>query len=214
MRRATRRDRATRRLRAHPHARRRTIAESLAEKFAPVKRVVERALSIGVDRDLPIRTQKRIRLCNLMALGGAIIMAAWAYIEASFGERHNVPLELAFTAVFLAVLVLNLSGAHRAARLLLVAAANACVFAGAVLFTEPSGGLLPFFGLAAIAVLLFGPEEWLLATLGAALPAALFVTCKSGVACPARRPSGTSRPTPRRRSCWRSWSRSSFFVRA
>jgi signal transduction histidine kinase len=155
----------------------------MAESFAPVKRVIESALSIGVNDDLPVGTQKRIRLCNIMALGGAVIMAAWAYIEASFGEHANLPWELAFTALFLAVLVLNLSGAHRAARLLLIVNGNVCVFAGALLFTEPSGGLLPFFGLAAMALLLFGPEDWLLATLGAALPALLFAACKSGVAC-------------------------------
>ena len=151
--------------------------------FAPVKRVLERALLIGVDPGLPVGTQKRIRLCNVMALGGTIIMAVWGYIEASFGDHHNLPWEVAFTAIFLAVLVLNGSGAHRAARLLLVVNANVCVFAGALLFTEGSGGALPFFGLAALALLLFGPEEWLLASLGALLPALLFALCKSGVAC-------------------------------
>jgi len=155
----------------------------MAERFGPAKRLVERALSIGVDANLPVGTQKRIRLCNIMALGGAVIMAAWAYIEASFGEHSNLPWELAFTAVFLTVLVLNLSGSHRAARLLLVVNANVCVFAGALLFTDSSGGILPFFGLAAIALLLFGPEDWLLASLGAALPALLFAACKTGFAC-------------------------------
>ena len=53
-----------------------------------------------------------------MALGGTIIMAVWGYVEASFGDRRNLPWEMAFTAIFLAVLVLNASGAHRAARLL------------------------------------------------------------------------------------------------
>ena len=68
------------------------------------------------------------------------------------------------------VLALNASGAHRAGRLLLIINANVCVFAGALLFTEPSGGILPFFAMAAIPLLLFGPDEWLLATLGAAAP--------------------------------------------
>src|SRR4029453_15193918 len=103
--------------------------------------------------------------------------------EASFGEHSNLPWELAFTAVFLTVLVLNLSGAHRAARLLLVVNANVCVFGGGLLFTDFSGGIFPFLGLAAIALLLFGPEDWLLASLGAALPALLFAACKTGFAC-------------------------------
>ena len=51
-----------------------------------------------------------------------------------------------------------------------------------MLFTEPSGGTLPFFGLAAIALLLFGPEDWRLAALGAVLPALLFTACKTGLA--------------------------------
>ena len=46
-------------------------------------------------------------------------------------------------------------GAHRLARLLLLLTANVCVFAGALLFTEPSGGVLPLLragGAAAAAV--------------------------------------------------------------
>ena len=159
-----------------PHARK------LARRVAPVRYAVERALRIGVIGRLPIDTQKRIRLCNVMALGGTIIMAVWAYTEASFGDHHNLPWEVGFMATFLAVLVLNGSGAHRAARLLLVVNANVCVLAGALLFTASSGGILPFFGLAAVALLLFGPEEWGLTTLGALLPALLFASCKIGFA--------------------------------
>src|SRR6185436_9854927 len=59
----------------------------LAERFAPVRRLAETALNIGVRDALPVGTQKRIRLCNLMAIGGAVIMGLWAYIEASFGEH-------------------------------------------------------------------------------------------------------------------------------
>ncbi|HXU04857.1 MAG TPA: PAS domain-containing sensor histidine kinase, partial [Polyangia bacterium] len=126
--------------------------------------------------------QKRIRLCNINALGGAIIMMLWAYFDLAFGDRQNVPWELAFMAGFVGVLGLNAMGAHRAGRLLLIVNANLCVFAGAVLFTEPSGGVLPFFAMAAMALLVFGPNEWLLAALGAALPAILLAACKTGIA--------------------------------
>src|SRR5262245_4827944 len=114
LRRAIWRDRSKRPSRARP------AGSRWADWLAPVRRTLERALSIGVDPALPIGTQKRIRLCNAMALGGAIIMAVWAYVEASFGDRHTLPWEVGFTATFLAVLVLNGSGAHRTARLLLV----------------------------------------------------------------------------------------------
>ncbi len=153
-----------------------------ADRFAPLTRTIDRAVRTGMDRALPVGTQKRIRLCNVLTIGGGAIMAIWAYVEASFGDRTVLPWELAFTAGFLAVLVLNASGAHRAARLLLIVSANICVFAGALLFTAPSGGILPFFAMAGISLLLFGPHEWRLAALSAALPVLLFAACKSGLA--------------------------------
>jgi signal transduction histidine kinase len=153
-----------------------------AERVAPVKRTVERALRTGADPTLPVGTQKRIRLCNILAIGAGAIMAAWAYFEASFGDCSVLPWELAFTAGFLAVLVLNASGAHRAARLLLILNANLCVLAGCVLFTERAGGSLPFFAMAGMSLLLFGPDDWLPAALGAALPALLLAACKTGLA--------------------------------
>src|SRR4051794_26393582 len=113
----------------------RPSARSWADRFAPVKRTAERALRIGADRALPVGTQKRIRLCNILAIGGGAIMVFWAYFEAAFGDRAALPWELAFTAGFLAVLVLNASGAHRQARLLLIMSANMCVLAGCVMFT-------------------------------------------------------------------------------
>ena len=145
-------------------------------------RLLERLLCLGTSNAQPVHTRKRIRLCNLNALGGAVIMAIWAYFEASIGDAASLPLELAFLAGFLTVLALNASHADRAGRLLLIINANACVFAGAVLFTEPSGGILPFFSMAAISLLMFGPDEWVLATLGAALPAALLAAVKTGLA--------------------------------
>jgi PAS domain S-box-containing protein len=51
-----------------------------------------------------------------------------------------------------------------------------------VLFTPRSGGFLPFFAMAGISLLLFGPREWRLAALSAALPVLLLAACKTGVA--------------------------------
>ena len=137
---------------------------------------------MGITSHLPVDAQKRIRLCNIFALSGAAIMAIWAYLDAAFGDLSSLPWELGFLAGFVAVLAVNANGAHRAARFLLIINGNLCVLAGALLFTESSGGVLPFFGLAAIALLLFGPKEWPLATLSAALSALLLVLCKTGLA--------------------------------
>ena len=161
---------------------RRARPRPLAERLAPARRLLDRILRLGTNGAQAVDTQKRIRLCNVNALGGAVIMFLWALIEAVVGDRGTLPLEVGFLAGFVGVLALNASGAHRAGRLLLIVNANVCVFAGAVLFTEPSGGLLPFIAMAAISLLLFGPDDWLLATLGAALPAALLAMCKTGVA--------------------------------
>jgi len=147
-----------------------------------LRRAVERTLDLGTKRGLPIDDAKRLRLCNINALGGSIIMATWVTVEAVMGERCNLLWELRFLAGFLAVLGLSAIGAHRVARLLLIFTANICVFAGALLFTESSGGILPFFAMAAMPLLLFGPDEWLLATFGAALPVLLLVASKTGLA--------------------------------
>jgi signal transduction histidine kinase len=148
----------------------------------PFRHWVERAVWLGARERLPAAVRKRVRLCNVNALGGSLIMAAWAAVEAVSGTRSNLLWELGFLSGFLAVLGLSAAGAHRSARFVLIVTANVCVFAGALLFTEPSGGILPFFAMAALPLLLFGPDEWLPAALGAALPALLLAACKSGLA--------------------------------
>ena len=100
----------------------------------PVRRAVERVLRLGAHSGLPVDAAKRLRLCNVNALGGSIIMATWAAVEAVMGDRGNLLWELRFLAGFLAVLGLSALGAHRVARLLLIVTANICVFAGALLF--------------------------------------------------------------------------------
>ncbi|HLK88846.1 MAG TPA: PAS domain-containing sensor histidine kinase [Polyangia bacterium] len=161
---------------------RRSLRAGWMRLLAPIQRLGARVLWIGVRSGLPVAVRKRIRLCNINALGASIIMAAWAAVEAIVGTRGNLLWELGFLGGFLAVLGLTAAGAHRLARLLLIVTANVCVFAGALLFTEPSGGLLPFFAMAAMPLLLFGPDEWLPATLGAALPALLLAAVKTGLA--------------------------------
>ena len=146
------------------------------------RQALDRVVRLGAGERLAINTRKRIRLCNVNALGGSIIMGTWAAVEATVGAGRNVLWELGFMAAFLAVLGLSAAGAHRTARLFLLVTANVCVFAGAVLFTESSGGCLPFFAMAAIPLLLFGPGERLLTALGAVLPALLLVACKTGLA--------------------------------
>jgi signal transduction histidine kinase len=149
---------------------------------AAARRALNCVLRIGVRDGLPINVVKRIRLCNVIAFGGGVIMGTWAAVEAAAGTRGSVAWELGFLAAFLAVLGVSAAGAHKLARLLLLVTANVCVFAGAVLFTESSGGLLPFFAMAALPLLLFRPDEWLSAALGAALPGFLLVACKTGLA--------------------------------
>ena len=147
-----------------------------------VRRMVERVLDLGAHSGLPVDDAKRLRFCNINALGGAIIMGTWATMEAVLGDQGNLLWELRFLAGFVAVLGLSAIGFHRLARFGLVITANICVFAGALLFTDSSGGFLPFFAMAAIPLLLFGPDEWPLATLGAALPAVLLTVSKTGLA--------------------------------
>jgi len=148
---------------------------------APCRHLLAWTLRLGIDDVTPAGVRKRIRLCNIDAVGGVVIMAAWVVIELVFGEVRNVPLEIGLVAGFLAVLVLNATGTHRIGRLLLIVMANACVLVGAVVFTEPSGGMLPFFALAAFSLLMFGPGEWAWAAFSAALPVVLLAASQSGL---------------------------------
>jgi len=147
-----------------------------------LRRTLESALHLGANGSLSVDAHKHIRLCNISAVSGGVIMTTWLLIELVFGELRTVPLELGFVAGFAAVLALNATGAHRAARLLLIVMANICVLVGALLFPESTGGILPFFAMAAIALLMFGPGEWPLAAISAALPALLLVACETGLA--------------------------------
>jgi PAS domain S-box-containing protein len=176
------RERMRRLLRRDPSRRSHPGARGLAERLARVRRTAARALRVAVPTGLPVDMQKRIRLCNIFALIGAAIMATWAVFEILFGDPKNLLLELPFLAGFVAVLALNASGARRAAALLLIVNANLAVLAGCIPFPESSGGFLPFFAMAAIPLMLFGPREWLLATLGAALPAVLLAASKADFA--------------------------------
>jgi signal transduction histidine kinase len=139
-------------------------------------------LQFGVNDGMCVDIQKRVRLCNLLALWGASIMAPWVAIEALFGDPRNFPPEVASLAGFLAVLVLNASRANRVARMTLIATANAAVLAGALIYEKSSGGVLPFFSLVGLPLLLFGPGEWRMVAVGVALPPLLFALCDSGIA--------------------------------
>jgi PAS domain S-box-containing protein len=150
--------------------------ESAARSF------LVRAVDIGVERSSAAVDVKRTRVCNFIALYGAIIMGAWALIEAMVGDRHTLPWEVAFLASFLAVLTLNAAHTRRAARLLLIVTANACVLAGAVMFERSAGGTLTFFALVGLPLMLFGPTEIGMLAVGAVLPVLLFVACETGVA--------------------------------
>jgi PAS domain S-box-containing protein len=160
----------------------RTGAGALSRGFAPVRRLSERLMCAGTRGALPVDTHKRVRLCNLLALGGALIMGSWALFELGFGDQANVGWEVGFTAAFVGVLGLNALCVHRTARVLLIITGNMCVLAGCLLFPETSGGSLPFFAIAGVSLLLFGPREWPLVALGAGLPVLLLIGCKSGLA--------------------------------
>src|SRR5262245_30975197 len=66
-------------------------ASGLVRWFAPLRRAIARVIRIGA-KHIPRRdTRKRLRLCNMMALCGAVIMAVWAALEAPLGSASNLP---------------------------------------------------------------------------------------------------------------------------
>jgi PAS domain S-box-containing protein len=156
--------------------------------------LAERALQVGVERAQPIARNKKVRLCNLLALWGSAIMVPWIAVEALFGHAPNLLWELGFLAGFLIVLALEGLRAHRAARLLLIVLANLCVLAGALMFEPSAGGTLPFFALVALPLVLFGSADGLMLGIGALLPALLFAVSQFGA--PARWLSIHPQPAP------------------
>ena len=52
------------------------------QRTRTVRRMVERVLDLGAQSRLPVDDAKRLRLCNINALGGSIIMGIWATAEA------------------------------------------------------------------------------------------------------------------------------------
>jgi PAS domain S-box-containing protein len=149
-------------------------------RWSRLRQAVRGLIQQGVSPVQSIDVNKRIRLCNGLALLGAAIMGFWVPIEAAFGDPGNITFEGVFLLGFALVPVIAGRGHHRAARLGLLAVANACVTAGALLFSD-AGGNLPFFALAALPLLLFGPDEWRMIAAGAAAPVLLFALCQSGV---------------------------------
>jgi len=180
-------DRVSRRMRRAPRRRQPQSEGTLpgdasAGLLAWIRRALDRMVQIGLFGALPVDIRKRVRLCNVLALWGTAIMGPWVAVELLFGEVRDLPSEIASLVGFLAVLSLNAARAHRAARLLLIAIANGCVLAGALLFDKKAGGTLPFFALAALPLLLFGPNERRMVVAGVALPIFLFFACETGAA--------------------------------
>src|SRR5262245_8860918 len=133
--------------RAESTSRRQGVGRGGLHLLKRMRRAVERTLRLGAKRGMPVDVLKRLRLCNVVALGGAIIMGGWTAIEALFGDTSALPWELLFTSGFIAVLALNAIHAHRSARIILVISTNLSVLVGALLFTESAGGMLPFFAM-------------------------------------------------------------------
>ena len=122
MRRAIRRAPLPRRLRPH----------RLAECLAPARRLLERILRLGTNDAQPVDTQKRIRLCNINAFGGAVIMASGRTSRRAFGDRASLPVGAGIRGG-----LRGRAGAERErraprGRLLMIINANICVFAGAL----------------------------------------------------------------------------------
>src|SRR5262245_45607143 len=66
----------------------------LAGRLAPIRRAAERVLRTGVGGTQAVDIQKRIRLCNIFALSGGVIMATWTLVEVLLGEHGNLAFEL------------------------------------------------------------------------------------------------------------------------
>ena len=169
----------------------------------------------------PVDTQKRIRLCNINAFGGAVIMAVWAVRRGGVRRSRHLPWELGFVAGFVGVLALNASGAHRAGapaadrhRERLRTGRRAAVHRtggrhAAVL--RAGGGRRCCCSARRMAA----GDAGRAAARGAARRVQDGRRRDTLLVDPAaaRARAGTSSPTPPRRSRWRSWCRSSSFVR-
>src|SRR5215831_3723801 len=75
---------------------RRAQPRALAGWIAQLRHAFERTLRLGANTAQPLDIHKRLRLCNVNAVGGGVIMTIWLVIELVFGEIRNIPVELVF----------------------------------------------------------------------------------------------------------------------
>jgi signal transduction histidine kinase len=103
--------------------------------------------------------EKRIRLTNIGALFGAVVMTATTPLDAVVARPWMVATDLVGLALFIGVIAANHRGHVTASRITLVVAGNLLAFTNAVGLGPASGAALLFMGFLAVPFALFDPGE-------------------------------------------------------
>jgi signal transduction histidine kinase len=125
--------------------------------------------------------QKRIRLTNLGALFGALVMLATLPLDLREGTRWMPVIDIISVPAFLAVPFANRFGYFRVSRIGLIVMANVLVLANAVVLGPASGIDLLFLALIAVSFTIFDLRERWALLLGVALSVSGLIVAEVGV---------------------------------
>jgi signal transduction histidine kinase len=125
--------------------------------------------------------QKRVRLTNIGALFGAIVMAGTSPFDAQVAPPWMVVVDVVSMFLFLAVIVANRRGHVTASRVILVVGGNLLALTNAVGLGRESGADLIFLGLMAVPFALFDLRERRPLLAGVVLTLVGLTACALGV---------------------------------
>jgi signal transduction histidine kinase len=141
----------------------------------PLRAVVER----GVRAELDGTLAKRVRLTNVLALFGALVMLASIPFDWRLGPRWMVVEDVVGAAAYLCLPLLNARGHVTGSRLAALALSNALVLANAAILGHDSGAEMVFIALSAVPFALFDLRERAALAFGVLLPVGAFVLADS-----------------------------------
>jgi len=114
-------------------------------------------------------SKKRVRLTNIGAVFGAVVLGATAPLDARVAQRWMVVVDVVAAAFFVGVIVANRRGHVTASRLALVVAGNLLAFSNALGLGRESGAQFLYLGFMTVPFALFDLSERGPLVLGVAL---------------------------------------------
>ncbi|HVZ85595.1 MAG TPA: ATP-binding protein, partial [Polyangia bacterium] len=152
---------------------------SRSRRTSPRESLIDQGTS-GLSEGL----KKRVRLTNIGAVFGAIVMAATVPLDAEVARRWMVAVDVASVFIFVAIILANRRGHVTAARVTLVIGGLLLTSTNAIALGRESGADLLFVALLAVPFALFDLSERTPMVTGLVLTLLALVACACGVLSP------------------------------